>query len=128
MADKRNLINPQNTGLIQDLIQRTKLIWKLMSDRRVSFVLKLLPVAAAIYLVSPIDLLPGLALPVIGALDDAAIIWFGTTLFVSLCPPEVVREHTEELEGTVAADWRDAPEDSSAGEIVPVQPPHEPEG
>jgi uncharacterized membrane protein YkvA (DUF1232 family) len=99
-----------------------------MSDRRVSFVLKLLPVAAAIYLVSPIDLLPGLALPVIGALDDAAVIWFGTTLFVSLCPPEVVREHNEELEGTLDSAWRDAPDDASAGEIVPVQPPQEGEG
>jgi len=78
MADKRDLINSQNTGFFQDLIQRVKLIYRLMADRRVNFFLKLLPVAAVVYLVSPLDLVPGLALPVIGALDDAAVLWLGT--------------------------------------------------
>jgi hypothetical protein len=34
---------------------------------------------------------------VIGALDDAAILWIGSTLFVELCPPHVVREHIQSL-------------------------------
>ena len=87
---------------------RLKLILRLMGDRRVSFFLKLLPVAALAYLVSPVDLAPGIALPVIGALDDAAIVGLGAYLFVELCPPNVVQEHmkslTSNLDSEPAAD------------------------
>jgi uncharacterized membrane protein YkvA (DUF1232 family) len=125
MSDRPNLVNNKDRGLLQELMGQAKLILRLIGDRRVSLLLKLLPIAAAVYVVSPIDFLPGLALPVIGVLDDAAVIWLGTTLFVSLCPPEVVREYTEELDGTVVGDWRDAPQEPSSGEIVPVEPKNE---
>jgi uncharacterized membrane protein YkvA (DUF1232 family) len=125
MSDRPNLVNNKDRGFLQELMGQAKLILRLIADRRVSLLLKLLPIAAAIYVVSPIDLLPGLALPVIGALDDAAVIWLGTTLFVSLCPPDVVREYTEELDGTLAGDWRDAPGEAVSGEIVPVEPKNE---
>ena len=62
-----------------------------------------------IYLVSPIDLLPGAVIPFIGALDDAAVLWLGATLFVSLCPEEVVQEHMNALQKVVTGTWRDAP-------------------
>jgi uncharacterized membrane protein YkvA (DUF1232 family) len=78
-------------------VMRVKLILRLMSDRRVNFFLKLLPVAALAYLISPVDLAPGLALPIIGALDDAAIVGLGAYLFVELCPTDVVQEHTKSL-------------------------------
>lgn len=121
MADKHDLINSQNTGFFQDLIQRIKLIGRLMGDKRVNFFLKILPVAAVVYLVSPIDLVPGLALPVIGALDDAAILWLGTTLFVSLCPEEVVEEHMSALNKVVDSSWRNA-EEQPVTDIVEVKP------
>jgi uncharacterized membrane protein YkvA (DUF1232 family) len=121
MADKRDIINSQNTGFFQDLVQRIKLIGRLMGDKRVNFFLKILPVAAVVYLVSPLDLVPGLALPVIGALDDAAILWLGTTLFVSLCPEEIVQEHLAALNKVVDGSWRDAREEKET-EIVEVQP------
>jgi uncharacterized membrane protein YkvA (DUF1232 family) len=122
MAEKRDLINSQNTGFFQDLISRVKLIWRLMGDKRVNFFLKILPVAAIVYLVSPIDLAPGLALPVIGALDDAAILWLGTTLFVSLCPDEVVKEHTNALNGVVDATWHEPEEQSDTSVIIDAEP------
>ncbi len=125
MAEKRDLINAQNTGFFQDLIQRVKLIWRLMGDKRVSFFLKLLPVGALVYLVSPIDLAPGLALPVIGALDDAAILWLGTTLFVSLCPDEVVKEHTNALSGVVDGSWRE-PDEEPVTDVIIEAEPHDP--
>jgi len=121
MANKRDLINSQNTGFFQDLVQRIKLIGKLMGDKRVNFFLKILPVASLVYLVAPIDLAPGLALPVIGALDDAAILWLGTTLFVSLCPEEIVQEHMGRLEKVVDSTWRDAPKEEPT-DIVEVEP------
>ena len=86
------LVSPSG-GVIRDMAMRLKLILRLMGDRRVNFFLKLLPIAALAYLVYPFDLAPGLALPVIGALDDAAIVGLGAYLFMELCPPDVVREH-----------------------------------
>jgi len=118
MAKKREIISNQNSGFFQDLILRIKLIMRLMGDRRVNFILKLLPVAAAIYIISPVDLIPGAVIPVIGALDDALVFWLGTTLFVSLCPDEVVQEHNNALKNVVTSKWRDAPQQENAGEIT----------
>lgn len=102
MADKRpgKLMVPQG-GMLRDFVLRIKLIGKLMADNRVSFFLKLLPVAALAYLVSPVDLAPGVVFPVIGVLDDAAVLWIGSTLFVELCPPTVVKEHMGELQNNL---------------------------
>jgi uncharacterized membrane protein YkvA (DUF1232 family) len=82
---------------MQNFIKQLKLIGKLMGDSRVSPFLKLLPIASLAYLISPVDLAPGVVFPVIGALDDAAIMWIGSTLFVQLCPDNVVQEHMDEL-------------------------------
>jgi len=118
---KEDLVSAQNSGFFQDLVERVKLIGKLMADSRVSFLLKIIPVASLIYLISPVDLLPGLALPVVGALDDAAVLWIGTSLFVSLCPEGVVREHLNALQKVVSGAWRDAPEEPVTGDIVEAE-------
>ena len=117
MAEKRNLIDSKNKGFFQDLIMQFKLIMRLMGDRDVNFLLKLLPIASVIYAVVPIDLFPEIALPIIGYADDAAVLWLGLTLFVSLCPDEVVKKHREALENVLHGTWRDAPEQPS-GEII----------
>ncbi len=121
MADKHDVIKNQNSGFFQDLVLRLKLILRLIGDRRVNFLVKLLPIAAAIYVVSPVDLIPGVVLPVVGALDDAAVIWLGTTLFVALCPDDVVQEHTNALQKVVTGTWRDAPEQEETGEIIEAE-------
>ena len=98
MADKENdLMLAPKSGVIHDLVVRLKLILGLMGDNRVNFLLKALPVASLAYLFWPIDLAPGVALPVVGALDDAAILSLGMYLFVELCPPAVVQEHLKRL-------------------------------
>lgn len=84
-------------GVLREFVMRLKLILRLMGDRRVSFLLKLLPIGALAYLISPIDLAPGFALPIVGALDDAAVVSLGAYLFVELCPPGVVKEHLRAL-------------------------------
>ncbi|NJN43363.1 MAG: hypothetical protein HC806_00550 [Anaerolineae bacterium] len=35
------------------------------------------------------------------------VIWLGTTLFVELCPPEVVKEHQDVINSTISTTWRD---------------------
>ena len=114
MADRKSgkLMVPQG-GVMRDFVKRLKLITRLMSDRRVSFFLKLLPLASVAYLIFPFDLAPGIAFPIIGALDDAAILWIGSTLFVELCPSNVVKEHMQALESNL--------DDSSSGEVVDVE-------
>jgi len=97
MAEKRNrkVVVPAQGGMTRDFVNRVKLIFKLMGDPRVSPLVKLIPVGALVYLVSPIDIVMGI--PGVAALDDAAILWFGSNLFVELCPPEVVQEHMQAL-------------------------------
>jgi len=109
MDNRKRGIIPSQGGMWRELLVRLKLIWRLLGDRRVNFFLKLLPIAAAIYLVIPFDLAPGLALPVIGVLDDAAVLWLGGTLFLELCPPGVVKEHVDDLggEGSLPGQVRD---------------------
>jgi uncharacterized membrane protein YkvA (DUF1232 family) len=101
MAEKKNsdIIVSQQGGVIRNTINQLKLILRLLGDRRVSVLAKLIPVGALAYLIMPADLLPGLVLPGIGALDDAALLWLGSYVFTELCPPEVVQEHMKALSG-----------------------------
>jgi uncharacterized membrane protein YkvA (DUF1232 family) len=118
---KRDIISNQNSGFFQDLLLRIKLILRLIGDRRINFLLKLLPIAAAIYVISPVDLIPGAVFPVVGALDDAVVIWLGTTLFVTLCPDDIVQEHNNALQKVVTGTWRDAPEQEETNEVIEAE-------
>jgi uncharacterized membrane protein YkvA (DUF1232 family) len=69
-----------------------KLYWRLFRDRRVPLLPKALLVLLAVYLLSPLDVVPELV-PVLGATDDLVVGIGGLWLFVRLCPPPVVREH-----------------------------------
>jgi len=100
-----NIMVPPSRGLIADLVTRLKLIVRLVGDSRVNFLLKLIPIGALIYVISPIDLI--MAIPGLDALDDAAVISLGAYLFVELCPPEVVNEHMQALSSNMAS----APDD-----------------
>lgn len=104
---------PARGGAMQDFVRRIKLVGRLMGDSRVSPFVKVLPLASLAYLILPIDLVPGIALPIVGALDDAAILWFGSTLFVELCPDDVVQEHLQALGGSVT---------DASDEVVDVEP------
>jgi uncharacterized membrane protein YkvA (DUF1232 family) len=128
MANKHDIIDKQNSGFFQDLILRIKLILRLIGDRRVNFFLKLLPIAAVIYVISPVDLIPAAVFPIIGALDDAVVIWLGTTLFVALCPDDVVQEHTNALQNVVPGTWRDASQEDAAGEVIKAESREAPRG
>ena len=97
MADKNHLMIPPQGGMVRDFILRVKLILRLVGDKRVSPWLKLIPIAGLVYLVSPIDLIPDVVFPVIGELDDAAVLWLTNYFFIELCPPEIVSEHLKAL-------------------------------
>lgn len=104
-------IVPSQGGAMRSFVNRLKLIARLMGDSRVNIFLKLLPLASLGYLILPADLIP--VVPFLSALDDVAILWIGSTLFVELCPDDVVKEHQKALESNL--------EDTSE-EIVDVEP------
>ena len=99
--NKDRKITLPSGGIFNDLMLRFKLIFRLLSDNRVSPLVKLLPIGTALYFVVP-DLAPG-------PIDDAAIIWLGAYLFVELCPPDVVKEHMEALRLVIPGELHDAP-------------------
>jgi uncharacterized membrane protein YkvA (DUF1232 family) len=103
MADKKpdDLIVPPQ-GMFRGLVMRSKLILRLLGDKRVSPWVKLIPIGAIVYVVSPIDLIMGI--PGVDALDDAAIIGLGSYLFLEMCPPDVVQEHLKALESNLSSE------------------------
>jgi uncharacterized membrane protein YkvA (DUF1232 family) len=114
MSDKSNrkITLPKSGGIINDLTLRIKLILRLIRDRRVNPLLKLLPIGSLVYLVMP-DFAPG-------PIDDAAVIWLATTLFVELCPPQVVQEHLDGLNATrkVMDSYEEMAQPGTEGEII----------
>lgn len=84
----------QKANIVQFFADRLALVLKLVADRRVNLVTKLIPLGALLYFLSPVDLIP---LPVVGALDDAAIIWMASQFFIDACPSDVVAEHSPSI-------------------------------
>ncbi len=94
MTEKENtLLNQAKEGFLKDLFQNLQLIFSLMKDKRVNFLLKLLPVGALIYLVVPFDFLP------VNPVDDALVIWLGFSMFLELVPDDILEEHRAMLTG-----------------------------
>jgi uncharacterized membrane protein YkvA (DUF1232 family) len=89
---------------VQDAVRQARLTWRLFWDRRVPWWAKLVPPIALAYVFFPIDLIPDVV-PVLGQLDDIAILLIGAKLFVELSPPDVVREHLRAL-GARIQEWR----------------------
>ena len=110
MSSPRNVT--QQVGLLKTLVNRGRLVWRLIRDERVPVYLKVIPVVAALYVISPLDLIPDFAIG-IGQLDDIGILLAGVEGFIALCPQLVVAEHTKAIE-------RDAPfaASTSSGETI----------
>lgn len=85
------LPNVIRLGYWRQMGQELSLVWALVRDPRVPIYTKAIPVVVAIYLVVPVDLIPGF-LPVIGQLDDLAILMLGLRAFTYLAPKDVVAE------------------------------------
>jgi len=111
MGNSQNLPAPPRGGGIIDLTTRNlRLIWRLLMDKRVNPLLKLLPVGTLVYFVAP-DFLP------LNPIDDAVLLWLGSYLFLELCPPELVEEHRRAIDSIVDGEWRETPiEDEPADE------------
>lgn len=116
MTEKKpsQIITQQQSGVVHNILNQVKLIFRLMGDSRVSLLAKVIPVGALIYLFSPID---AISLPIIGAVDDAAFLWLGSYIFTELCPPAVVKEHMQALNGEIADSQGEDVVDAEATDI-----------
>ena len=65
----------------------------LFLDGRISPTLKGITALAALLIVSPLDLFADI--PVLGMLDDVALLTLLAMLFVRLCPPEIVADYSQ---------------------------------
>jgi hypothetical protein len=85
--------NPARAGgTLAYLPQLIRVFYRLLTDTRVSWMIKLVPFLGLLLLLTPpaleLDLVPG-----IGELDWLLVGYLSLKLFVWLCPPDVVREH-----------------------------------
>lgn len=86
-----------SSGVLSELLERGRLVWRLMNDERVPSWLKVsIPLVVGLYFVSPIDLIPDFLLG-LGQLDDIGVILLGMALFIRLAPEVVVDEHQRAL-------------------------------
>src|SRR2546423_2915313 len=91
---------PKDMGEVVDLIRRLpmyiRLVWALLRDGRVPAQQKLILVGIGAYLVFPIDLIPDFV-PVLGQLDDLAVVLLGLDLFIRSAPEDIVEEHLAKI-------------------------------
>ena len=73
--------------------RQARLIFELMRDRRVPIWMRLIPLAGIVYLLSPIELMPDIALLPFGILDDLIVIILCLTIFLAIVPKDVVDDH-----------------------------------
>ena len=87
------LLSPSRLGgLITHLPSFLRVFCRLMTDRRVSPIAKLVPLLGLLLLFTP----PALELdliPIAGELDWLLVTIVTLKVFIWLCPPEIVREH-----------------------------------
>lgn len=73
-----------------------RLLWALGTDPRVPSARKVMLVLAGLYVVSPVDLIPE-RIPIVGALDDVAVVVLALDVFFEGLPPALVAEKLEQL-------------------------------
>lgn len=91
------------------ILPAIRLAWRLFLDRRVGMMIKLIPVLAVVYVLSPLDLLPDI-IPVVGWMDDLIVAGGLLLLFFILAPRQVVLEH---LRGTGSHQEPDGRDDTT---------------
>ncbi len=88
--NSKGIMGNLGPGFVSDIILKIRLTINLLKDERVSPWYKLIPALCLVYLIVPLDFL-------FGPVDDAVVIYLGMDWFISLCPADLVQEHTEQL-------------------------------
>jgi len=99
------------------LFSQVRLAVRLLREPRVPILAKAVPLLAALYLISPLDVVPDL-LPLLGQVDDLTLILVALAVFLRICPPAAVAFHRRAIaegrpyapmsptDDVIDADWR----------------------
>ncbi len=79
-------------ALVRTLFLHVRLAVRLIREPSVPRYLKAVPILAACYVLSPIDVLPDLV-PMLGQLDDLGVIMLALELFLRWCPADAASFH-----------------------------------
>lgn len=85
--------------LLSHPLKYGRLVLRLMGDRRVPLHLKALLLFAVAYVLSPVDLIPELLIPVLGEADDVVVLLLAVHTLISRAPKQVVEEHALAIAG-----------------------------
>ena len=88
------------------LISSIRLVWKLLTDSRVPFWIRIALPLALIYVISPIDILPDF-IPVMGRVDDIIAIVAGIMILLKLAPKKVVNQHKKDIQTIIDGEYRE---------------------
>ncbi|MFW5942386.1 MAG: YkvA family protein, partial [Chloroflexota bacterium] len=87
----------RDPGFWKEIWQQIRLVFSLMRDPEVPAYLKLLPLAAILYVLFPLDFAPDFY-PVLGQLDDLTALLVGAKVFIEMAPPHVVARHLDKMQ------------------------------
>ena len=91
-----NNSGPSLVGMIAEMWTDIQLAWRLFRDDQVPTMLKVIPLLGLAYVVSPIDLVVDV-IPVLGQMDDVAVIAFAVKTFIDMAPKDRVAFHRAAL-------------------------------
>ncbi|MGD9579898.1 MAG: YkvA family protein [Vampirovibrionia bacterium] len=96
-----NLVHINN--IVTAFMHNLELAWRLFFDFRIPLITKIIFISIlAVYVISPIDLIPDL-LPVIGQMDDVAIFVLFMMQFINSCPVDIIDAHKREI---LEGEWK----------------------
>ena len=89
-------VTAKDEGFWREMWHQVRLVWHLVRDPNVPIYLKLLPLAAVIYVLIPTDFIPDV-FPVVGQLDDLTALIVGGKVFIELAPQKVVAQYIQSM-------------------------------
>lgn len=101
MRQMRTALYPLLSPVARRLPAYTRLIWRLVRDRRLSRTQRALVLGGVAYLMSPVDLIPGF-IPLVGQMDDLAVALWAMRSALRRLPPEIAAEHLDATGLTLA--------------------------
>jgi len=78
--------------MLRTLVSHVRVSFRLLREPRVPLLMKLIPVLAAGYVVSPLDFIPDV-IPIVGQIDDLGIIFLALEAFLKFSPSAAVEFH-----------------------------------
>jgi uncharacterized membrane protein YkvA (DUF1232 family) len=108
----------RDAGFWKEFWHQVRLVWYLFRDPEVPAYLKLLPVAAVLYAISPVDFIPDVLIG-LGQLDDLTILLLGGKVFIEMAPPDVVARYLNAMrQASTTAEIDELEEKAKGGDII----------